>query len=295
VRFSRRRFLLGGGALGLAAVAGVGVTTPPGRRALHEAGLLEGDEHAPPALPAGLDPVPEIREGTLASKYMGRKVGITVVTPGRAAVAADPRPVVYCLHGRGGNHRFAVDTIRLQNFFFAGRLDATIVGVDGGASSYWHPRRDGTNPLLMLTEELLPEIEGRDLASRPKRAVLGWSMGGYGALLAGERFPDLFPVVVAASPALFLKASDATAGAFDGRLDFEAHDVFTETDRLDHGAVRIDVGADDPFEPAVRRFRSLLDPEPAGGVHPGFHDDRFWRGLAPAQTAFLRRHLVPED
>src|SRR5207248_2870938 len=60
-----------------------------------------------------------------------------------------------------------------------------IAAVDGGHSSYWHRRADGSDALRMLLEEFVPLAEqGR--SGLPK-ALLGWSMGGYGALLAAER------------------------------------------------------------------------------------------------------------
>jgi S-formylglutathione hydrolase FrmB len=142
----------------------------------------------------------------------------------------------------------------------------------------------------MLVDELVPAIDA-DLGDGT-RAVVGWSMGGYGALLAAERNPELFRVVVAGSPALFEDEDDIAPGSFDGPVDYRAHDVFTATDLLDETSVRIDVGEDDPFLGAIRTFATRLDGDDVVAVQPGFHDAKFWRKVAPAQASFLKQHLA---
>ena len=213
---------------------------------------------------------------------MQAPVSYAVASPGPDA------PVVYALHGRGEDDSFAVERIRFQDFLAAGGVQATVVAVDGGPSTYWHPRRNGVDPLGMLVEELVPLVEAS--TGNGRRAVVGWSMGGYGALLAASRFPDRFPVVVATAPALWRDAADAAPGAFDGTLDFRAHDVFTATDRLGDVRVRIDCGRDDPFVEAVEALAEQL-PEAEVHVGRGFHDAATWRRMAPAQATFLGRHL----
>jgi S-formylglutathione hydrolase FrmB len=282
-KLSRRTLLIGGGAAAVtAALAAGGASSRPGRRALHQAGLLEADDHPAPSLDAARRAT--VRFSTIESEHMGREVAYAVATP--AGLADDERaPLVFALHGRGGDERFAVESVRFQDFLAAAGVRAAVVAPNGGSSSYWHPRRNGSDPLGMLLDELVPLLE--ESLGNGTNALVGWSMGGYGALLAAERRPDRFVAVAATSPALFVEEDDAAPGAFDGPIDFRAHDVFTATDRLDGVTVRIDIGADDPFLGAVRRFG-------AGELHvqPGFHDAKFWRKVAPAQASFLKTHLA---
>ena len=50
---------------------------------------------------------------------------------------------------------------------------------------------------------------------------LGWSMGGYGALLLGGRLgPARTAAICAVSPALWMSSGAAAPGAFDGPDDF---------------------------------------------------------------------------
>ena len=106
----------------------------------------------------------------------------------------------------------------------------------------------------MLTDEFVPLLAGMGLATA-RLGLFGWSMGGYGALLLAETVGAARIAAVAAdSPALWQRASDVSAGAFDGAADFAAHDVFARRDRLAGVPVRIACGTADPFYPAVRAF-----------------------------------------
>ena len=131
---------------------------------------------------------------------MKRAVSWTFSTP-----VATPEAVVYCLHGYGNNHRFAFDDIHLPDVVASLRAPLVVAAVDGGADSYWHPRADKTDALAMLLDEFIPMIEQTTKTTR--RALLGWSMGGYGSLLAAEQAPERFFAVTVASPALWNSAA----------------------------------------------------------------------------------------
>ena len=146
--------------------------------------------------------------------------------------------------------------------------------------------------MAMLLEEFMPLVERQ--VHTAKRAVLGWSMGGYGAILAAETAPTRFAVVAAASPALWTTAAAAAPGAFDSPTDYLNHDVFARTAALGSLTVRVDCGTDDPFYGATRKFAAKLAAPPQSSFGPGFHDGAYWRSVAPAQIgtiahAFLSR------
>lgn len=149
-----------------------------------------------------------------------------------------------------------------------------------------HPRADGTDALTMVLDEFLPAIDAALGASLP-RAILGWSMGGYGALLAAERAPAMFTAVAAASPALWLRSDEYSPGAFDGPEDFEAFNVFAGSASLRGLAVRIDCGTSDGFVHAARQFAEQLPAPNLGRFTAGYHDAPYWRSIAPAQLATI--------
>ena len=138
----------------------------------------------------------------------------------------------------------------------------------------------------MVLDELLPAIDVSLGAVLP-RAMLGWSMGGYGALLVAERAPDRFTAVTAASPALWLRPGEFSPGAFDSPDDFEAFNVFTGSAALAGLAVRVDCGTSDGFVHADRRFAEQLPTANLGGFSAGYHDAPYWRSIAPAQLTTI--------
>ena len=80
--------------------------------------------------------------------------------------------------------------------------------------------------VTMVLDELLPMLDSQDLDTS-RVAFLGWSMGGYGALLLGGRLgPARTAAIVAVSPALWLSSGASAPGAFDGPEDFAANNVF---------------------------------------------------------------------
>jgi S-formylglutathione hydrolase FrmB len=111
-------------------------------------------------------------------------------------------------------------------------------------------------------------------------------MGGYGALLfAADRGAKQVAAAGAMSPALWHKASQAAAGAYDGPDDFHRNQVFGRAADLKDVALRIDCGRDDPFADAVRDLRAEVRAD--GGLAAGAHTNGYWRRMLGAQLAFL--------
>jgi pimeloyl-ACP methyl ester carboxylesterase len=277
---SRREFLIGGGAL-LAIGVGGAVEMGARRRTsiLHRLGLANSPDRS---VPASHTPVVS---GTLSSAHVSAPVNWSMSIPAGALTG-----VVYCLHGREQDHGFAFDHIHLPDFAAAGHAKLVIAAADGGADSYWHRRADGDDPLAMLLDEFIPMVESR-VGVQPA-AVLGWSMGGYGALLAAETAPRRFRAVCAASPALWTSPGSTPQGAFDSADDYRRNDVYARTARLAPIVVRIDCGTGDPFYEATKNFVGRVHPAPQGTFGSGFHDDAYWRSVAPAQIQTIKRALL---
>lgn len=277
---TRREVLIGGGAL--VALSAAGAMEIGARRRtslLHRLGLTSSPDHSVPPSQT------QVQSGTLTSTHMVHPVSWSFSVP-----AGDLAGVVYCLHGHDDDHRFAFDQIHLPDVAAAAGSKLAIAAVDGGADSYWHARDDGNDPLSMLLTEFIPMVEARIRA--PARALLGWSMGGYGALLAAETEPEHFAAVAAASPALWTSPGATAPGAFDGAGDYHRHDVYAGIARLGTLEVRIDCGTGDPFYAAAKRFAADLRPAPEGSFGPGFHDAAYWRSVAPAQVDTITKALT---
>jgi S-formylglutathione hydrolase FrmB len=207
----------------------------------------------------------------------------------------DPMSVAFMLPGRGGTASSIMDDSHMADFVAQAIAERDVApfalaAVDGG-ESYWHGRASGEDRMAMLTQEFVPMCEERwRLGQEHPRALIGWSMGGYGALLAAQEHPDLFVAAAAASPAVwrsFEEMASAVGDAFDSAEDFAAHDLFAHHDRLEQLEVRIDCGTADGFYVNDKALAAALDPPPSGTFFEGCHDADSWRVVAPAQVDFL--------
>ena len=287
---TRRGFVVGAGiAAGALLAAGIAGRVVPWREWLSAA----GDElHGSGLLPGGSGVT--ARDYTLHSRYVEDPVGYSIAWP-PGTRNGDPLPVCFALPGRGGGPPmgFADHAARLVER--GASPPYAVVGVDGGIS-YWHDRASGEDRLSMLLRELVPLCARRFRlgGGGRRRAVIGWSMGGYGALLAAETEPGLFAAVVAVSPAVWTSYDAMMLGpqdAFDNAADFAEHDVIGHADRLAGVNLLIDCGLSDPFYGYVTHLEAALPESPSGGYSPGGHDQDYWQRVAPAEAKFIGRAL----
>jgi S-formylglutathione hydrolase FrmB len=197
------------------------------------------------------------------------------------------RPVI-ALHGKGSSAATVMDggvEQGLAQAVNAGLPPFAVVSVDGGGS-YWHKRASGEDSGAMVLNELIPMLEGKGLDTS-RVAFLGWSMGGYGALLLGGRLGAARTAAICAvSPALWLSPGAAAPGAFDGPDDWSANSVFGMP-ALASIPIRVDCGNSDPFYNATRQFAARLPSPPSGGFSPGGHDASFWSAQLPAELTWM--------
>jgi enterochelin esterase-like enzyme len=236
-------------------------------------------------------PAPTYVTGSFVSAARG---GVTT----NWAIARPPgqtgplRPVI-ALHGKGqdaaGVMAGGVEQ-GLAQAVAAGIPPFAVVAVDGGGS-YWHSRTSGEDSGAMVLDELIPTMSEQGLDTS-RIGFLGWSMGGYGALLLGSRLgPARTAAICAVSPALWTSSGATAPGAFDGADDYAANSVWG-LPNLGSIPIRVDCGDGDPFYAATKQFIAQLPTPPAGGFSPGGHDGAFWSSQLPAEIAWLAPLLV---
>ncbi len=201
---------------------------------------------------------------------------------------AQPLRPVIALHGRDGDASTAMDLGMpdgLARVVSAGLPPFAVVSVDGG-NTYWHRRTSGADSGAMVLTELLPMLASYGLDTS-RVGFLGWSMGGYGALLLGARLgPARTAGICAVSPALWTSYMASDDGAFDNYSDWMNNSVFG-LPALASIPIRVDCGTGDRFYAATRQFLARLRRPAAGGFSPGGHDVSFWRARLPGELAWM--------
>lgn len=248
---------------------------------------------AAPQAPAPFDPPAAGK--TLPTKLTGSFVSaarggintnwVIAMPPGQTKML---RPVI-ALHGKDGDANMMLDCgveDALAQLVAAEKPPFAVVGVDGGSSSYWHRRSNGEDSGTMVIEELLPMLSSMGMDTS-RVGLLGWSMGGYGALLLGARLgPARTAGICAISPALYMSYWGCAPGAFDSVDDWTRNTVFG-LPALNSIPIRVDCGIGDRFFFSSSQFVSQLKKKPAGSFSPGGHDMDYWRAQLPGELAWM--------
>jgi len=211
----------------------------------------------------------------------------------------DPLPVAVLLHGLDESEATAFDSDMAFNLYQAQAVAHGVppfaIATVYGADEWWHPRADRTDAAALVVDEFLPLLAGRGLraGAGDKVALMGWSMGGYGALhLGGLLGPARVAAVAAMSPAIWPSYLETTVGAFDGQADFDRNGVFGRQASLADIPVRIDCGLQDGLCAFAKVYVEGFAHRPAGGWQPGEHLPGYWRSVAPAHMDFVGRALA---
>jgi S-formylglutathione hydrolase FrmB len=238
-------------------------------------------------------------ESKLSSKLMGREMPYRVITPLDYSTAKDKRyPVIYLLHGLMGHYNNWTDNSSLvekaQNF------DAIILTPEGNNSWYTDSvSRANDKYESYIVKELIPEIDAkyRTIPDRKGRAIAGLSMGGFGALKFGLKYPELFSIAGSFSGAI--GAASITEKVFPGVIGRsidgifgpigsdtrKANDVFALIRDASSEKIKsfpflyVDCGTEDFLFQNNRDFVSLLIDKEVPHEYrqlPGAHDWKYW-------------------
>lgn len=273
-------------ALGLGVLGGTGVASdvlPGGSWLRRNLGLTGDDGVVPSTAPGRLDFA--VR---LSSARSARTEMLITAPPG---VPAEQLPMCLALHGRGSSARGMAE-LGLPQFLSDAALRGvppfTIVAPDGG-EHYWHDDGAGDDPMRMLTEELPGWLAGLGLPA--PSAVLGISMGGFGALSYAHRRAGQLRATAVLSPALFASWADSQPlNAFARREVWAANDPLQHPD-LDVGrSLGIWCGTADVYYDNAKELADRTNPATTA-FEAGDHTDGYWRRVLPNALDFIGRRL----
>jgi S-formylglutathione hydrolase FrmB len=226
------------------------------------------------------------------------------VTPARKAF-----PVLYLLHGFGGNFALWITKVP-QLKQLSERYGCIIVCPDAGYTTLYfdNPLDSNSKFETHFINELMPYIESHypTLNQRRYRAISGLSMGGFGALLIASRHMPLFSAAGSMSGVLDLqpfsknsvlakKITDTTCCS----VNWDKFPVARGTDSVLPGGIRlaIECGLDDYLLNVNRNVHKRLTEQ--GIAHdyaerPGKHAWIYWQNAIEYQLLFFRKGWVPE-
>lgn len=135
------------------------------------------------------------------SAIFDNDITYAVLLPDGYDQSTESYPVVYLLHGYGDTERAWYTSGGLQYYVdqYASDIVPMIYVMPAAYKSYYVNRFSGDYPYMdMMTTELVPAIDSlfRTRKDKAARAVMGYSMGGYGALILPALNPDVFTVGV---------------------------------------------------------------------------------------------------
>lgn len=141
-----------------------------------------------------------IEEHTFHSKALGRDMPTRVVLPQEYFTDNQRYPVLYLLHGWNGDYQ---NWTTLTNLIAYSASYPMIVVTPGAENSWYINAAPGRHFEDYIVSDLIAEIDAcyRTIAMPHCRAIAGLSMGGYGAVLAALKHPDLFAIAGAISGA----------------------------------------------------------------------------------------------
>lgn len=242
-----------------------------------------------------------VRDEKLQSTLMAREMPYRVILPGGYDTAAEANrkyPVIYLLHGLTGHFNNWTDLTKLKDY--ASFPTAIYITPEGGDGWYTDSvSNDKEKWESYIIQELVPEVDKkfRTLATRDKRAIAGLSMGGFGSLKFGLKYPDKFVLAGSFSGALGAaqitektvpgaigKTIDGIFGP-DGSDSRKANDLFALVRSLTPEKMKeipfiyFDCGTEDFLFQSNREFLNLMVEKKVPHEYrqlPGVHDWKYW-------------------
>ena len=263
---------------------------------------------------------PPINRITLESKLLGKAIDYSILYPinyQRPGNTEKKFPVVYLLHGFSGHFTNWIERTRVA--LYATHYDLFVVMVEGENGWYTDSATVPNDKFeSYILQELMPDVEKRFRVSaeRDGRAIGGLSMGGYGALKFGFKYPNRFGMVASMSGALGaaswtesdLKGLEAIYQSLlktfgpTGSATRSQNDLLKLTREVSADGIKslptiyVDCGTEDPLFPTNRTYADLLVERKIPHEFrqlPGNHSWEYWDQQVRAMLSLAATRLSP--
>ena len=217
----------------------------------------------------------DVPHGTMAKVWAevgdGRERRMTIYTPAGYESGKGRYPVLYLLHGMGGDEDAWAATGRvaeiMDNLIAQGKAEPMIVVMSNGCTQHvaapgyshegmWRPYMSGSmdGSFEAMFPSIVSWVDGhyRTKAKRSSRAIAGLSMGGFHSMQISKEYPTMFDYVALFSAAIFRGKEGVEAY---GDLEAKLARQFGEGMQL----YWIAIGKDDFLYDENVRYRALLD------------------------------------
>jgi len=240
------------------------------------------------------------------SPSMKKNTKACTVTPEGYDKAGTGLPVLYLLHGYGGNYQTFVNNFPVITEA-ADHYGMLLVCIDGGVSGWYmdSPVDSSMRYETYVTKELVPFIDSSytTIRSREGRAIMGLSMGGHGALYLSIRHPEMFGAAGSMSGCLDLRpyATNWNIQNLLGKIDqfpenWENNSVINMLNQIknDTLSIIIDCGVDDIFIDVNRHVHQKMNSMNIAHDYierPGVHTKEYWSTALPYQLLFFHNYF----
>lgn len=235
------------------------------------------------------------------SPSMNKEIEVVVVSPDISS--SKPCPVIYLLHGYGGNARTWVG-IKPDLPRIADEKGIIFVCPDGKNTWYWDsPLNLDVRYETFISSELITYVDThyKTIADRKGRAITGLSMGGQGAMWNALRHSDIFSAAGSTSGGVdirpFPKNWEMSIQLGDKEKypeNWETYTVINLVPSLKKGqlALIFDCGDSDFFLEVNKNFHEALLKQAIDHdfiTRPGGHDSQYWNNAIDYQILFFSK------
>lgn len=236
------------------------------------------------------------------SGVMNKNIEVVTVCPDKAAEGVRC-PVIYLLHGHGGNARTWIG-IKPDLPQIADREGIIFVCPDGANSWYWDsPVNEKYRYETFVAKELVEYVDAHlaTEADRAHRVLTGLSMGGHGSMWLAIRHQDVFGGCGSMSGGLDIRPfpdnwsmKQYLGEEASNQAVWDSHTVINQLDKVKDGdlAIIIDCGNDDFFLEVNKAVHDKLLQNKVGHdfiVRPGAHNAAYWNNAVDYQILFFSK------